>query len=118
MTKLSCHCGNIKIETNKKLETLTSCNCSICNRYGALWGYFAPNEVSIKYEEQPSFYYWGDRYIDFYFCKKCSCITHYKTTEKVEEEKIGVNFRMAKLADLDNIKIRKLDGADTWKFLD
>ncbi|MFN8671274.1 MAG: aldehyde-activating protein [Candidatus Sericytochromatia bacterium] len=115
---LNCHCGNIKIETCKNIEFLTSCNCSICNRYGSLWGYFLPEEVSISFEKEPNFYSHGDKNVEFYFCTTCGCLTHYKTTKKVKDPKIGVNFRMLKLELLENLKIRKFDGANTWKFLD
>jgi hypothetical protein len=36
----SCHCGAIKVKVASKPRQLTSCNCSICRRYGTLWGYY------------------------------------------------------------------------------
>ncbi|MEK7431628.1 MAG: aldehyde-activating protein [Cyanobacteriota bacterium] len=116
---LSCHCGNVKISVNEKPETLTSCNCSLCHRYGSLWGYYKPEEVLIKFEkEKTNFYIWGDKCIESHHCTKCGCLTHYTTTEKVDPPKIGVNFRMADLTEIQDIRIRKLDGRDTWKFID
>jgi len=40
MFSVECHCGNIKITANALPSSITSCNCSICNRLGALWAYF------------------------------------------------------------------------------
>lgn len=116
---LKCHCGNVKISFERKPESLTSCNCSLCNRYGALWSPYKPEEVSININSvKQNTYSHGDKNIDFNFCSKCGCITHYTTTEKVKEPFVGINFRMADLKDMQEIKIKKFDGADTWKFID
>lgn len=116
---LICHCGCIKISVNNIPETLTSCNCSICNRYGSLWGYYAPADVSIDCNESAlGEYKWSDENIEFKHCKSCCCVTHYTTTSKINPPKVGVNFRMAKKSDIQQIRIRHFDGANTWKFLD
>jgi hypothetical protein len=118
LISLNCHCGNIQIKINKLVDSLTSCNCSICNRYGTLWGYYKPEDVLIDNDDKSIIYSYGDKNIEFYFCKKCGCVTHYLTTKKVKDSKVGINFRMANIKDIDSIKIRKFDGADTWKFID
>lgn len=40
MQKASCHCGKVRIEIGTLPATVTDCNCSLCRRYGALWGYY------------------------------------------------------------------------------
>ena len=117
--ELNCHCGNIRLSVEQAPETLTSCNCSICNRYGAQWGYYAPEQVEIAAAEDAAVSYrWGDGYLDFMHCTVCGCVMHYITTDKASEAKVGINFRMAPLADVRPIQVRHFDGADTWKFLD
>ncbi|MCG8433901.1 MAG: aldehyde-activating protein [Gammaproteobacteria bacterium] len=109
----------MKISVAEKPDSLTGCNCSICHRYGSLWGYYPPEEVSIQFESEASrAYSWGDKNIDFHHCGRCGCVTHYVTTEKVSKPKVGVNFRMAEAKEVESIKIRKLDGADSWEYLD
>ena len=117
---LSCHCGAIKIEIDALPDSLTSCNCSTCHRYGALWGYFKPNEVAIETDTSVlSRYAWADENLYFCHCNKCGCVTHYETTEKTESsEIIALNFRMANPQAVQSITIRRFDGADTWKYLD
>ena len=44
----TCHCGAVQIRVRRMVRTLTSCNCSICRRYGALWAYYAPHSVRIR----------------------------------------------------------------------
>lgn len=116
---MHCHCGNLQLSVDQAPETLTTCTCSICNRYGAQWGYYHPSQVSIVENEQAAVpYRWGDGDLDFMHCPRCGCVTHYVMTEKSSEEKVAVNFRMAKLADTRDIPVRRFDGADTWKFLE
>ncbi|MCG9738435.1 aldehyde-activating protein [Shewanella insulae] len=118
--QLSCHCGQVQLTLAMPPETLTSCNCSICSRYGALWGYFDPKDVSLneRTDSATAGYSHGDKYLLFYHCKTCGCVTHTLTTDKVSEPRIALNFRMAPQALRENIQIRHFDGADTWQYLD
>lgn len=114
-----CHCGNIKLSLDKRPETLTSCNCSVCSRYGSLWGYYPENKVAIVVgEHEMKSYCWGDRYINFHHCGNCGSVTHYTSTEKANSDKVGVNFRMFDENIRHEITIRRFDGADTWTFLE
>ncbi len=113
-----CHCGNIEIKISKLPESVTNCNCSICFRLGALWAH-GSEVVEINFNEKPSsIYMWGDKYIEFHSCPNCGCTTHYKTTEKCNEQKTVVNSRMIDYKIMESVKIKKFDGADTWTFID
>ena len=115
----SCHCGAVTLEVDEKPQTLTECTCSICHRLGAQWAYFTRAQVSITDPGdamQP--YMWGDKCIEFYHCKKCGCATHYESVEKEDHSRIALNTRMMRREDTAGIKVRRFDGADTWKFLD
>lgn len=114
-----CHCGNVQITLEKLPETLTSCNCSVCSRYAALWGYYREAQVSIiEGELGASRYCWGDKYIEFHHCNNCKCITHYISTGKAKVDKVGINFRMFEPNLIKPIKIRHFDGAESWTFID
>ncbi|QLE86977.1 aldehyde-activating protein [Shewanella sp. Scap07] len=115
---LSCHCGNVHIKVTQPPSSLTACNCSICFRFAALWGYYQPEEVTVTVKQTVSTYQWGDRCIDFYHCDTCGCATHYLTNNKVPDTKFGINFRMANRLDCEAIPKRHFDGADTWEFID
>jgi len=118
--KGQCHCGNIAFTVDQTPETLTECNCSMCNRYGSQWAYFKPSEVTITVRDtHTNTYRWGDESIDFHHCPNCGCITHYTGTGKGEPmDRLAVNARMCSLDQTKGIPIRHFDGADTWKFLD
>jgi hypothetical protein len=47
MLKLSCLCGQIRIELAKRPDYIHACNCTLCSKTGARWGYFHPSQVSV-----------------------------------------------------------------------
>ncbi|MDH3219604.1 MAG: aldehyde-activating protein [Gammaproteobacteria bacterium] len=119
MLHATCHCGNIRLEAAQLPATLTSCNCSICHRLGALWGYFDAAEVGIKTGAQPlSAYSWGDRSITYHCCSRCGCTTHYTMTEPDGRERVAINCRMAPATEIGAIPIRRFDGLISWQYLD
>ena len=72
----SCHCGAITVIVPRLPDHINHCQCTICRRYGAAWGYYHPDEVKI--ETKPNAvtkqYIWGDRDISFNFCDTCGCV--------------------------------------------
>ena len=120
MIELSCHCGSIKISIPQKPRSVTDCNCSICRRYSPLWAYYPAPKVSIRGGRAAlSSYSWGTRGIRFMRCAKCGCMTHWEATKQPRSSRMGVNTRNVVDPDiLEGVRIRRLDGARTWKFLD
>ena len=111
-----CFCGNVSLKIPHLPEKVTRCNCSICSRYAAIWGYFKQKEVTIDVQEHGvSKYAHGDKCISFVRCDKCHCITHYISNKTDPEERLAVNFRMFDATLLSKMKMRYFDGADTWK---
>ena len=47
MLTATCHCGAVRVDVPRKPRRLTSCNCSICRRYGTLWAYYKVSEVEV-----------------------------------------------------------------------
>jgi hypothetical protein len=47
MIEGSCHCGNVRWRLDGTPESATSCNCTVCRRYGALWAY-GHEDVDIR----------------------------------------------------------------------
>ena len=119
MIQASCHCGNVTLTLSQAPSALVSCNCSICQRLGALWGYLLPEDIEIKIKNtHPQAYQWGDKNIDFQHCQNCGCTTHYIPTKQSGREKMAVNFRMVDKNISDEIHVKYFDGAKTWKFVD
>jgi hypothetical protein len=119
MIEASCHCGSVKIEIPRKPRTLTDCNCSICRRYGALWAYYQAADVRIRGRRAAmSSYLWGERRLRFMRCQQCGCITHWVAVRNPRSSRMGVNTRNVDPDVLKGVRVRHLDGARTWKFLD
>jgi hypothetical protein len=118
MIESSCHCGAVKLEILSAPEEVTDCNCSICRRYGGLWAYYAPAHVRIiAAEGATEAYLWGERSIEFHHCRNCGCVTHWVPVDK-QVDRMGVNARLMTPEVLAAARPRRLDGADTWKYLD
>ena len=118
----SCHCGAIQIVMSRDIRQLTRCNCSICRRYGALWGYQQRKAIEVMADEGAlRAYGWGARALEFFFCNNCGCITHYDHSDRRPDgsDMSAVNMRNivdpARIADLP---VRLLDGASSWKVLE
>jgi hypothetical protein len=119
MLTASCHCGAVRVEVPRKPRSLTGCNCSICRRYGALWAYYRASELRISSASgATSSYCWGDKSLRFVRCNTCSCIMYWAPLRPKGVGKMGVNARNFEPDAIRLIRIRRLDGASTWKYLD
>jgi hypothetical protein len=115
----TCHCGAVQIRVRRMARTVTSCNCSICRRYGALWAYYAPRSVSIRAPKGGlARYSWHRRVRNYFRCARCGCVTHYAYRRRQRQDSVGVNAANFEPAALAGVRIRHLDGAASWKFLD
>lgn len=115
----SCHCGNVRIEIPELPASATSCNCSLCRRYGALWAYFTRAQVKLEAADATlAPYRWGDCTIDFWHCRKCGCLTHYTSVDESPGSRFAVNTRMLPQEAMDTLTVRHFDGAETWQYVD
>jgi hypothetical protein len=115
----SCHCGAVGFEYRRTPEWLTSCNCSFCRRAGALWAYAEMRQIDVRGDPEETFrYVWGDRTLAFHICRTCGCTACWTSLQPAPEARMGVNFALVDPADRAGLRIRHLDGADTWQWLD
>lgn len=113
----ACHCGAVRIELDARPERITECNCSLCWRYGVLWAYYRRrNARVVAGPEALEVYCWGKKELGFHRCRGCGCLIAWEPTEGLgEETRIGVNVRLLAFADIADVPIRQLDGADSWQ---
>ncbi|WP_081875737.1 GFA family protein [Vibrio sp. ER1A] len=107
--ELTCHCGEVRLDLAFIPHEVGECNCSICRRYAAFWGYFSPDDVTT--EGCTNFYCWGDKEVEFHRCSNCGCVTHYITTDKCPERILAVNMKLASVETLSQLPKRKINGA-------
>jgi len=112
---LSCLCGQIAIETGKRPDFIHECNCALCRKSGARWGYFHPSEASVAgitggYSRDDK----SDPAAEVHFCPTCGSTTHFTLTEsavaKFGNGVMGVNMWLAEEADLAGLELRYPDG--------
>ena len=119
MIHASCHCGAVVVEADTLPAIVTSCNCSICRRLGALWAYYTRARARVLADRSAvAPYVWGDRGIEFYRCSSCGCTTHYESVDKQPESRLAINARCFAPEDLAPLLVRRFDGAGSWKYLD
>jgi hypothetical protein len=99
-------------------DTITSCNCSLCHRIGALWAYYTLDEVDIHRDGEVLDYMWGDRSMRIYSCAHCGSTTHDVAVDDAPDARVGVNLRMAPRELVEPLPVRHFDGAETWQFID
>lgn len=113
----SCHCGAVAMAMPRPLE-VTSCNCSICRRYGVLCAYYRPDQVRFgPAMPQTDIYMWDDRSIRFHRCQTCGCVTHWSAVDS-GAGRMGINARLLPLDILAQARVRRLDGAGTERYVD
>lgn len=115
MLNLSCLCGQIHVQIEKQPDYINECNCTLCSKTGAQWGYFHPSEVSVEgvstgycREDKP------EPGSQIRFCENCGATTHFILTEatiaRFGNSMMGVNMRLADERDLAGIELRYPDG--------
>jgi hypothetical protein len=115
----TCHCGAVRVEVPRRPRQLTDCNCSICRRYGTRWAYYRANTVKVTSARgATSSYSWGRKALKFVRCNGCGCIMLWERVEPKKDSYVGVNSRNFDPADVAAARVRLLDGASTWKYLE
>ncbi len=115
----SCHCGSVRITLPTMPEKANKCNCSICRRLGAVWVYYEFGTVEIEgHPQNTAEYIWGDKTLRTVHCRTCACVTHWEPLVPKPGARHGVNLNNFDPRLEDSVKVRRIDGADTWKILD
>jgi hypothetical protein len=115
MLSATCHCGAVRIEIPRRPSEVTNCNCSICRRLGTLWAYYELGTVNVQgHPEHTDEYIQGDKTLRFVRCKTCGCTTHWEPLDPAAKSRIGVNIRNFDPEAIGDVRIRLLDGANTW----
>lgn len=82
-----------------------------------LWAYYNPANVILPDMAATQTYALDDRTIRFHRCKNCGCVSHWSPVDPARA-KMGINARLFLQGTLDHIRVRKLDGAGTERYLD
>lgn len=115
MLDLACLCGQIRIELEKRPDFIHECNCTLCSKTGARWGYFHPSEVSVH--GPTSGFRRADKdeaNAEVHFCPTCGSTTHFVLTEsavsRFGNSFVGINMWLADASALAGTELRYPDG--------
>ncbi|KAK4496810.1 hypothetical protein PRZ48_012794 [Zasmidium cellare] len=94
----TCHCADISITAPRLPDFINDCQCGVCRRYGAAWGYYPIDDAQVTKEPGAStkIYLWGDRDCEFHFCARCGGVVFWWPTEKLlrRSREMGLNTNM------------------------
>lgn len=111
--KVSCHCGNIRLEVTAELDEVVDCNCSICGRTGFLHWYVAPDQVKLETRSRVlSTYMWRSATGGQHFCPTCGIAVIRTSTQ--HPPPVSVNARCLEDVDIASLKIRRFDGKHAY----
>jgi hypothetical protein len=107
----SCHCGRIKFEVDGDIGSGMSCNCSICQRKGALM-WFVPR-ASLRLltpESDTASYTFNKHVIQHRFCPTCGMHPYGEGKSPSGDAMAAINLRCLEDIDLDAIPVTRFDG--------
>lgn len=109
--KGSCHCGRIAFEVDGTLAGAMSCNCSMCQRKGALLWFVPRDQLRLLTSEgNLSTYLFNKQAIKHRFCAVCGIHPYGEGTDPRGNSMAVVNIRCLEGVDLERIPITHHDG--------
>ena len=107
----SCHCGKVTFDVEGELDGVMSCNCSMCQRKGALM-WFVPRENLHVHRGESALatYTFNKHVIHHKFCPACGIHPFGEGTDGSGKATAAINVRCLENVDLDALKITHFDG--------
>jgi hypothetical protein len=109
--KGSCHCGNIQFQIEGTLEGAVACNCSICQRKGALMWFIPRTQLQVLTpDENAATYMFNKHVIKHRFCPNCGMHPYGEGTDPKGNAMAAVNIRCIEDIDLAALPVHHYDG--------
>lgn len=127
----TCHCGATRITLSGRPTEAARCNCTYCQRAGALWSYHPPEDLHVEAGDDRIYAPSGMN--EHHFCGACGMQTHgyspdwgsiynHDGTPRDGVEpgtvptvlKAAVNLNMIDDLDRSSLTITDMDGRNNW----
>lgn len=106
----SCHCGAVRYRVRTTLDTLASCNCSICSRVGWLLAFVPSEDFTLEAgDDHLADYQFGHRQAHHVFCRTCG-VRSFSRGSMGGKEMVAVNVRCLEGVDLRGHPVKEFDG--------
>jgi hypothetical protein len=112
MTKHSggCHCGGVRYEVETDLGQVMSCNCSICQKRGALLTFVpAPQFTLISGEDDLTDYQFNKKIVHP-FCRRCGVGSFARRRGPDGSEMVAINVRCLDGVEIEALSLTPFDG--------
>jgi hypothetical protein len=114
----TCLCGAVRVTIDARPEFINDCNCSLCRKAGAAWGYFP--SASVTTAGSTLAFSRTDKTapaVAVHSCSTCAATTHFVLTEAFraghpDVDVVGVNMRLFDPTELDGVELRFPNGRD------
>ena len=107
----SCHCGAVRYEVEADIDKVMSCNCSICQKRGALLTFVGlPQFKLLSGEDALTDYQFNKKIVHHLFCNKCGVAPFARGVGPGGAEMVAVNVRCLDDVDLDALSVTPFDG--------
>ena len=128
----TCHCGATRIALPGHPTEAARCNCTFCQRTGAVWAYYDPEALVVERADEQRSYSTNPAFGQHYFCGRCgmhswgesldwSQMYNADGTLKGDDpdalptrRKRQVNLNLVDDLDWSKITIEELDGRNAW----
>lgn len=85
--KGACHCGNVRFEVDAEIDNVRACDCSICNKRGALIYRVPDEDIRIQTPlNELTLYQWGTFTAKDYFCPVCGILPFRRPSQPSDDE--------------------------------
>jgi hypothetical protein len=109
--KGSCHCGRVAFEVEGEIKQAMACNCSLCQRKGALMWFVPRSQLHLLTPESAAGTYTFNKHvIKHRFCTTCGIHPYGEAAGPDGQLMAAVNLRCIEDIDLDAIPVQHYDG--------
>jgi hypothetical protein len=106
-----CHCGKVRYEVETDMAQVLSCNCSICQKRGALLTFVEASKFKLlSGEGDLTDYQFNKKIIHHLFCRTCGVGSFARGIGPGGKKMVAINVRCLDEVDLGALKPTAFDG--------
>ena len=107
----SCHCGQVAFEVEGEIDSVLSCNCSMCQRKGSLLWFVPRDRLRVtRGEDALATYTFNRHVIQHRFCPTCGIHPFGEGTAPDGRATAAINARCLEGVELDTLDVHHYDG--------
>ena len=107
-----CHCGEVRFEVTADISSVVACNCSICQKRGALWAFVPAENFALRAgaEDLKDYQFGKTDHPPPVLCAMRRRGIFARDSRRTGSEMIAVNVRCLDDVDIGTLKPTPFDG--------